>query len=112
VSALLVIMAAQCPAQVLADFAEVQAGCALPGDYGIIRGAKQTLVLPVEFPDQPLEAVSGYCVADFAAHGYPYSYGAKGRFRPEDDEMGGVNLLPQPGNPQKVRSFQEPFIPG
>jgi hypothetical protein len=71
------MMAAQCPAQVVTDFTEVQAGRALPGDYGIIRGVKETLVLPVEFPDYPLEAVSGYCVADLAAHGYPYTYGAR-----------------------------------
>ena len=70
------MMTAQGPAQVVTDVTEIQAGRALPGDYGIIRGLKQTLVLPVKLPDHPLETISDYCIADLAAHGYTYTYGA------------------------------------
>ena len=56
-------------------------------------------MLPVKFPDQPLESISRYCVADLAAHGYPYSYGGNGGLCPENDEIGRVDFVPLPGNP-------------
>jgi len=98
-SALQFLKAVQRPAQFLANFAETEAGSALPGNYGVVSRAKETLVLPVKLPDQPLEAVSGYCIAYLAAHGYPYSYGGNWRLRPEDNEAGRVDLVPLTGNP-------------
>lgn len=96
----------------MADCTEIQTRSALPGYDGIISKAEQALVVPVKFPYQPLEVISGYSVADLAAHGYPYAYGSKGRLRPEYDEIGGMDFVPLPGNPQEIRSFQEPLMPG
>ena len=67
--------AVQSPIQFQADVAETEAGSALTGYYGIIRRTEQTFMVTVKFPDQPLESISRYCVADLAAHGYSYSYG-------------------------------------
>jgi hypothetical protein len=99
VSALLFLKAVQSPAQFPAKFAEFQAGSALPGNYGVIRRVKETFIVPVKFPNEPLEAISGYRVADLAAHGYSYSYGRNKGLRPEYDEIGRVELVPLPGNP-------------
>jgi hypothetical protein len=104
--------AAQSPAQLLAYLAEFQAVSALAGNYAVIRRSEEFLAEPVKLPDQPLEAISDYCVAYLAAHGYSYSYGRNGRFHPDQDEIGRVNFVPLPGNPQEVRSFQDPLLPG
>jgi len=104
--------AVQSPAQLHADVAESEAGSALTGYYGIIRRAEQAFMVPVKFPDQPLESISLYCVADLATHGYSYSYGGNGGFCPEYDEIGCVNFVPLPGNPQEILSFQKPLMPG
>ena len=111
-SALQFLKALQRPAQFPANFTESQAGSALPGNYGVVRRAKETFVVPVKLPDQPLEAVSGDCIAYLAAHGYSYSYGGNWGLRPEDNEAGRMDLVPLTGNPQKISSFQEPLIPG
>ena len=89
----------QSPAQFHADVAEYEAGSALTGYYGIIRRTEQAFMVPVKFPDQPLESISRYCVADLAAHGYSYSYGGNGGLCPENNEIGRVDFAPLPGNP-------------
>ena len=103
---------AQGLAQFETEVAVAQAGSSLPGDYGIIRRTEQPLVVPVKLPDQSLESISDYCIANLAAHGYSYSYGRNGRLGPEDDEAGGLDFAPVPGDPQKIGSSQEALMPG
>jgi len=89
-----------------------QAGCTLPGNDAVIGLGEQTFIVPIKFPDKPLEAVSRNGVADLAAYGYADACNWVGRFGPEDDEYRGLDFAPLTGYPQKISSFQEPFMPG
>ena len=111
-SALQLLRALQSPAQFLAYFAEFQPGRSLFGDDVIIRQQEQSLILPVKFPYQPLQAISRYRIADLAADGNADTDRWHGGLLPENKEIGCVDLLPLAGKPQKIPPFQEPLMPG